>query len=264
MSDKPFKATPSSDTIPPASSTPATGATVPPSGMGASSDQGSHGGSDRLKQSAEDLRDSVKSSAQEGRRQVESSLQDAKHKAVDRSEQAKNTVADEIGRTGDALDTAASEVDEGSIQQQLLREAADGLTRISGSMKNKNLGAIVSDISDFGRRNPAAFLGGAMLVGFAFARFARASEKPRATSSYGPGRASTGDAYRSDYPSTRTTTPVGSATKPMGSATPMGSTSTPGGSTSTPLGSGTSTGSGMSSGTTRPVGTSDTTWGTKP
>ncbi len=231
MSDTPSKSTPHSETIPPASSAPATGATVPPTSVAADTGTSSHGGSDRLKQTATEAKDSLTRSAEKGRERLESGVQDAKREAADRSEDAKNSVAEEIGRTGDALDTAAGELDEGSIQQQLLREAADGLTRISGSMKNKNLGDIVADLSDFGRRNPAAFIGGAALAGFAFARFARASTAPRATSSYGPGRASTGSAYRSDYPgSSPAKRPVGTAAQaPVGSSVTPGATDSTGG-----------------------------------
>lgn len=149
------------------------------SGTGTAPTTGS--GGDRLKHTAEEAKDSfaktAKSTAQEGRARVEEGMDKARERVMSSSEDAKNNAAEEIGRTADALDTAASEVDEGSVQQQLLREAADGLTRISGSMKGKNLGDIVGDISQFGREHPAAFLGGAALAGFALARFARASEE---------------------------------------------------------------------------------------
>ena len=65
---------------------------------------------------------------------------------------------------------------EGSpLQQDLLREAADGLKQIAHAVEGKSLGAMAAELSNFGRQNPVAYLGGAALVGFALARFARAS-----------------------------------------------------------------------------------------
>ena len=46
-------------------------------------------------------------------------------------------------------------------------------------MRDKDLGEVAGDVSDFARRNPLAFLGGAALLGFAGTRIARASERHR-------------------------------------------------------------------------------------
>ena len=65
---------------------------------------------------------------------------------------------------------------EGSpFQQDLLREAADGLKQIAHAVEGKSIGTMAGELSEFGRQNPVAYLGGAALVGFALARFARAS-----------------------------------------------------------------------------------------
>ena len=70
---------------------------------------------------------------------------------------------------------------EGSpFQQDLLREAADGLKQIARAVEGKSIGRMAGELSEFGRQNPVAYLGGAALVGFALARFARAST-PSAT-----------------------------------------------------------------------------------
>ena len=61
------------------------------------------------------------------------------------------------------------------FQQDLLREAADGLKQIAHAVEGKSIGTMVGELSEFGRQNPVAYLGGAALVGFALARFARAS-----------------------------------------------------------------------------------------
>ena len=83
---------------------------------------------------------------------------------------------------------------EGSpFQQDLLREAADGLKQIAHAVEGKSIGTMAGELSEFGRQNPVAYLGGAALVGFALARFARASTPagtdvpPRAASTQGLG-----------------------------------------------------------------------------
>ena len=90
---------------------------------------------------------------------------------------------------------------EGSpFQQDLLREAADGLKQIARAVEGKNIGTLAGDLADFGRRNPVAYLGGAALVGFALARFARASTPAGSTaaSRFGAGPADrSGDQIRS-------------------------------------------------------------------
>ena len=42
-------------------------------------------------------------------------------------------------------------------------------------MRDKDLGEMVGAVTDFAKRNPFVFLGGAALVGFAATRFAKAS-----------------------------------------------------------------------------------------
>ncbi len=210
--------TPSGSTTPSSTSTPtgASSTSTTPTPATGSSTTGS--GSDRLKHTAEEARDNLSRSAREGgehlRDTARETAENARRRAVASGENAKDNAADEIGRTADALETAAGEVDDGSVQQQLLREAADGLTRISGAMKGKDLGDIVGDISQFGREHPAAFLGGAALAGFALARFARASETSRAA-------AGTGGVSRDPYATTpyRPATDYRPATEAPGTTT---------------------------------------------
>lgn len=79
--------------------------------------------------------------------------------------------ANAVRRAGDELDqhdqTPAS---------RLVRQAADGLENLSRNLADKDPGDLLNAVRDFGRRNPAAFIGGAVLVGLALGRFARASE----------------------------------------------------------------------------------------
>lgn len=130
---------------------------------------------DELGQKAQDAKTVAQERASELRETAKSGLHDAKAAVEERSERAKDSAADEIDKTAHGLEAAADELEGSPVQQDLLREAADGLKQLSQAMHGKSLGTMVSDVSEFGRRNPLAFIGGAALAGFAMARFARAS-----------------------------------------------------------------------------------------
>ena len=61
-----------------------------------------------------------------------------------------------------------------------MKQAADGLESLSRNLADKDPGDLLNAVRDFGRRNPAAFIGGAVLVGVALGRFVRASEPDHA------------------------------------------------------------------------------------
>jgi hypothetical protein len=80
--------------------------------------------------------------------------------------------AQAIRRAGDELSQRDS-----TLAAQLVRQAAGGLESMSRSVSGANLSDIVGSVRAFGRANPAAFIGGAVLAGFALGRFARASAR---------------------------------------------------------------------------------------
>ena len=56
-----------------------------------------------------------------------------------------------------------------------MAQIANGFADASEAVGNKDLGELAGELSGFARRSPLVFLGGAALVGFAAARFAKAS-----------------------------------------------------------------------------------------
>lgn len=109
-------------------------------------------------------------------RQAKSAAQDIKESAVDQAEDAKDDAAQEADRTSMALRNAAHEIGVETPQGRLLSEVANGLAEVADATREKSISDMAVGIADFGRRNPVAFIGGAALVGFAIARFARASQ----------------------------------------------------------------------------------------
>jgi hypothetical protein len=130
-----------------------------------------------------------------------SSLDEAKSAAAEKVEETKEQAAGEIARTAQGLEAAAEEMEGSPLQQDLLREAAAGLKQIAHAVEGKSIGTMAGELSEFGRQNPMAYLGGAALVGFALARFARASTPTGTTAFVPPNRLDAGPADRSVDPS---------------------------------------------------------------
>ena len=95
--------------------------------------------------------------------------------ASEKAENAKGAVADEISGTADALRKAAGSMRTGSPQERTFGQIADSLADASETLRDKDLGTLVGDVTRFARSNPMAFLGGAALLGFAAVRFVKAS-----------------------------------------------------------------------------------------
>src|SRR5207244_4069107 len=79
--------------------------------------------------------------------------------------------ANAIRRAGDELGNADQ-----SPAARLVRQAADGLENFSRNLEGKQPEDLLDDVRSFARRSPAAFIGGAVLLGVALGRFVRSSE----------------------------------------------------------------------------------------
>jgi hypothetical protein len=79
--------------------------------------------------------------------------------------------ANAIRRAGEELDQA-----EQTPASRVVRQAAEGLEGLSRNLAEKEPGELLDAVRDFGRKNPMAFIGGAVLLGVALGRFARASD----------------------------------------------------------------------------------------
>ena len=81
----------------------------------------------------------------------------------------------EANRMASALRDASANMRDGSPQERAISHMADSMANAADAISGKDLGSIIGDINAFARRNPTAFIGGAALLGFAAARFAKAS-----------------------------------------------------------------------------------------
>ena len=155
----------------------------------------------------DDIKRNAKDVAADSADALKSGVQDVTQKVTNEAtqygDQAKDAAADEVKGVASALRTAANEMRSGSPQERTISQIAGGLADVSDSMRDKDLGEMVGTVTDFARRNPLAFLGGAALVGFAASRFAKASsDQTRPSDLYHQSRDQTADTTPAHLPGT--------------------------------------------------------------
>jgi hypothetical protein len=100
--------------------------------------------------------------------QAESMLGEQKHAAAGQIE----GLARALRKTAEQLDTQ----DQGPVARYVER-AADGLDRLGGTLRDRDIDSLATQVQDFARRQPGVFLGGAVAAGFLVARFLKASSR---------------------------------------------------------------------------------------
>ena len=103
-------------------------------------------------------------------------ISQASEKLLDTAEQQKAAGASFMTDMAGAVRRAAGEF-EGQIPQAAtyIRYAADQIDNMSMSVKQRNVGQLMSDLQSFARQQPTAFLGATFLAGFAAVRFIKSS-----------------------------------------------------------------------------------------
>jgi len=102
---------------------------------------------------------------------------DAREAARSKMNEQKDAAAEGIGEVAGALRDAARRQRGDGAGEPLARltgSAADGLDRLSSTLRNKDVGMMLRDMDDFARRQPVAFFGLALAAGFLAVRFLKA------------------------------------------------------------------------------------------
>ncbi len=115
----------------------------------------------------------------------------AKEVASDAGEKLRATVieqkaagADYVGNLARIIRRTALEFD-GEIPQagHYIRKTAAQLENVSEAVRNQNVSEIVGNVQDFARKQPTAFFGAAVLLGFAAVRFMKSGSSGTPASS---------------------------------------------------------------------------------
>jgi hypothetical protein len=84
----------------------------------------------------------------------------------------KSAGADYVGNVVGIIRRSAREFDAEIPQAgEYIRKAAAQLENVSGAMRNRDMSEIIGNVQDFARKQPTAFFGAAVLLGFAAVRF---------------------------------------------------------------------------------------------
>ena len=156
---------------------------ISPSGASGSGASDASAG-EQAKEKASEVAGQAQEKAQEARQQVRGRVGE---QVDQRSTQAGGQIN---GTAGDVRTFAQSLREQGKDKPaQYAEQAADRAERLGGYLQDANGDRILSDVEDFGRRNPWAVVAGGLALGFVASRMLKASsgERYRSLSSSGSG-----------------------------------------------------------------------------
>jgi hypothetical protein len=109
-------------------------------------------------------------------------------------DQQKEAAAGSIDSVAQALRSASDDLEHRGQPMVAMysRQVAEGLESMANWVSRRNIDDFVGGVQDFARQRPVAFMGGAMVAGFALARFMKSSSARRSQS----GRSRYGEEYR--------------------------------------------------------------------
>src|SRR5690606_24855498 len=130
------------------------------------------------------LGERAREKADELRRQAEQQAHGMRERALSAVDQQKDVAAQRIEGVAQALRSVSDQLRERGQPTiaEYSRHLAEGLESMAGSLSRRNIDDLVGGIENFARQRPIAFVGGAMVAGFAIARFMKSSSERR---SYG-------------------------------------------------------------------------------
>lgn len=127
-----------------------------------------------LEQQARDVVDDVKREAND----IASQAKESAHAAASKQ---KDAAAERVDGFAHALQAASDDL-RGRGQETAaayVRDAAGGLERVTHVLRERDIDELLGSVEDFARRQPVAFFGGAVAVGFGLARVMKSSAERR-------------------------------------------------------------------------------------
>jgi len=132
---------------------------------------------------AGDTRNAVREASQAAKDQANEMWKGTKDTAKSALGEQQKAAASGIGDFAGALRKAAREMDGGrdAPMSRMIESAADGLERLSSSLRERDLNGMMRDVESFARRQPVAFFGAAVFAGFLAVRFLKSSNRQDAS-----------------------------------------------------------------------------------
>lgn len=151
----------------------------------------------------EHLSDRIREKGSELRQQAEDAAEGMRDRARSAVDQQKDAAAGRIEGVAQALRSASDDLEQRGqpMVAQYSRQVAEGLESMANWVSRRNIDDLVGGVEDFARQRPVAFMGGAMVAGFALARFMKSSSARRdqaGRGDYGGGYRATSGSYGQD------------------------------------------------------------------
>lgn len=118
---------------------------------------------------------SAQARAQESANKAADSIKD---RARDIAEQQKAAGADQISGVAEAMKAAAGDLRQKiPLASEYLDDVAGRLGQAATGLRERSVDEMLGNVTDFARKQPAAFFAGAVAAGFALSRFVKSSAK---------------------------------------------------------------------------------------
>lgn len=124
-----------------------------------------------------DMRDVAQGAGEAVAAKAASTMGGMRDLAVETADSARDGLSDVGDRIAATLNRASAEVPDDALQSRLLTSVAEGLTRVSTSLRDRSVTELAEEVKGFARRHPGAFMAAAAVAGFAAARFIRSSAR---------------------------------------------------------------------------------------
>jgi len=97
-------------------------------------------------------------------------------RVTSRVDEQKNRAADGLGGIADVFRSAGNELrSENEALASYVDMASDQMRRFADTIRQRGVADMMDDVTEFARRRPALFVGGAFLIGLGIARFLKSS-----------------------------------------------------------------------------------------
>lgn len=159
-----------------------------------------------------DVRAAAGQAAERARRETGQIMDEARERAKSAISDQKGMLAERIGSVANALRMTAHQLTEQNKDSMARYTdwAAQSLDRVSSSLRDRDFDSLVGQATDFARRRPVAFLGGAVAAGFLISRFLKSSAEYGEESAEEEG--GKGEGYRAEAGESVTERPVTAGT----------------------------------------------------
>jgi hypothetical protein len=126
--------------------------------------------------------DHLQKAAQETKQQARTVVNDATESVRSSLTQQKDGAASSLGSFAGALRKAAKDSQSDGQSMRMAEWAADGLERVSSTLRSKDLDGMAREVQSFARQQPVAFFAAAIAAGFLATRFLKAGTKDESSS----------------------------------------------------------------------------------